>query len=314
MKKLITTGLLSMLFVAGAFAQNCQAQFSSSTSAANPLMVQFANTSTTSNWPSHTVSYDWYFGDGTSSTLMNPTHTFATSGSYGVCLLVALIDSNGQWSCYDSICATVVVNGVIPNPLACNASFWVDSTSSNASGINIYNNSTPVASATSTVAYSWDFGDGNSSNLQYPTHQYATSGLYNVCLTIMVSDSGRTCTDTFCHTLGVDSLGNVFYKTNGPGFSLNVFDPATVGLNENVLNQVSLFPNPATDKVTIDLGASVSGDVSWIIYDLKGAKLATGEISETRSDISLAELNNGVYLLTIESGASVSNHKLQVVK
>ena len=42
--------------------------------------------------------------------------------------------------------------------------------------------------------------------------------------------------------------------------------------------------------------------------------MAAGEISEMRSDINLADLNNGIYVLTIESGASVSNHKLQVVK
>lgn len=314
MKKLITTSLLSLLFAVGAYAQNCQAQFTHSTSAVNPMMVQFTNGSSTSNWPGHSVVYDWYFGDGNSSTVKDPVHTYAASGTYGVCMLVAMVDSNGQWSCYDSICATVVVGGIVPNPLNCTASYWVDSTSSNASGINIYNNSTPVASGSASVSYMWDFGDGNSSTLQYPSHQYASSGMYNVCLTIFVTDSGQTCTDTFCHTLGVDSLGNVFYKTNGPGFSLNVFDPATVGLNENTLAQVSLFPNPATENVTIDLGASVDGNVNWSIYDLKGAKLATGEISEMRSDISLAELNNGVYLLTIENGASVSNHRLQVVK
>lgn len=305
---------MSLLFVAGAYAQNCFAQFSQSTSPTNSLMYQFTNSSTTSNIPGHQTTYDWYFGDGNSSTAMSPTHTFAAAGNYMVCMIVALVDSNGQWTCYDSTCVSLTVVGGGSNPLNCTASYFVDSTSSNASGINIYNNSTPVASGTASVSYGWDFGDGNTSTLQYPTHQYASSGMYNVCLTISVMDSGSTCTDTYCHTLGVDSLGNVYYKNGGPGFSLNVFDPATVGLNENVLSQVSLYPNPATDNVTIDLGASVDGNVNWAIYDLKGAKLAAGEISEMRSDINLADLNNGIYVLTIESGASVSNHKLQVVK
>lgn len=313
MKKLITTSLLSLLMVAGAYAQNCFAQFSYSNSPANPLMVQFTNSSTTSNLPTHTTIYDWSFGDGNSSTVMSPTHTYSAAGTYMVCMIVAEVDSNGQWSCYDSTCVNLTVTGSVPNPLSCNASFWVDSNTTNASGINIYNNSTPVASATAMVAYAWDFGDGNTSSLQYPSHQYASSGLYNVCLTIAVSDSGRTCTDTYCMLMGVDSAGNVFYK-NGPGFKLNVFDPATVGMNENVLNQVSFFPNPASDKVSIDLGASIDGEVNWSIFDLKGAKLGEGEISEVRSDISLANLNNGIYVLRIESGASVSNHKLQIVK
>jgi gliding motility-associated-like protein len=43
------------------------------------------------------------------------------------------------------------------------------------------------------ATYSWDFGDGNGSNLANPTHQYATPGIYNATLTV-TNNSGLTST------------------------------------------------------------------------------------------------------------------------
>lgn len=315
MKKLITTGILSIFIAVGAYAQNCAASFTHSTTPANPAMVMFNNTSTVTNLPGNYISYDWYFGDGNSSSAFNPTHTYNAAGSYTVCLIVGVQDTaGGSWLCVDSVCTTVTITLGNPNPISCNASFFPDSSSSNASGIFVYNNSTPVASGTATVSYYWDFGDGNTANTQYPTHQYASSGIYNVCLTIVVMDSGVTCTDTFCMPLGVDSVGNVFFKTNGPGFSLNVKDPATIGLNENLLSGVELYPNPVSDKVSIDLGTQIDGAVKWSIRDLKGSVLATGEFTEMTSEIDVQAINSGFYILTVESGEASSNHKFQIVR
>ena len=43
------------------------------------------------------------------------------------------------------------------------------------------------------VAWSWDFGDGGTSNLQSPSHHYAAAGTYNVSLTV-TDDLGATAT------------------------------------------------------------------------------------------------------------------------
>ncbi len=48
------------------------------------LTVQFNDTSINSP-----VSWLWDFGDGTTSTLQNPLHTYATIGNYTVTLTVA---------------------------------------------------------------------------------------------------------------------------------------------------------------------------------------------------------------------------------
>lgn len=65
--------------------------------------------------------------------------------------------------------------------------------------VSFYDQSTPVGNIDS---WYWDFGDGNSSNLQNPVHVYNSFGTYNVCLTITTDDS---CTSIFCQDV---TIGN----------------------------------------------------------------------------------------------------------
>jgi hypothetical protein len=54
------------------------------------------------------------------------------------------------------------------------------------------------------TSFTWDFGDGNASSLQTPVHQYATSGAYQVTLT--VSDSCKESTTTLTVQTGTTGL------------------------------------------------------------------------------------------------------------
>lgn len=81
----------------------------------------------------------------------------------------------------------------------------------------------------STGSYSqvyWNFGDGNSSTLMSPWHQFAQPGAYNVCLTVL--DSGSNCFDTYCQTLVYQGSGNCdasFSSVDSGGFTY--FIPTT---------------------------------------------------------------------------------------
>ncbi len=126
----------------------------------------------------------WDFGDGNTSTLQNPTHTYATAGTYTVCLVA--FDGN----CNDTLCAPVTVtSGGCPNPIA-------NFSAANGAG-NTVNFTDLSTSSTGISNWVWDFGDGNTSSLQSPTHTYAVAGNYTVCLT--VTDSCGT--DSTCQTI-----------------------------------------------------------------------------------------------------------------
>ncbi|MBL7784433.1 MAG: PKD domain-containing protein, partial [Chitinophagales bacterium] len=76
----------------------CEAAF---TYTMNGSTIVFDNNSVTGmNDFNH---YTWHFGDDTAtSDLANPTHTYATNGTYQVCLLVW----NNETNCEDDICQT----------------------------------------------------------------------------------------------------------------------------------------------------------------------------------------------------------------
>jgi PKD repeat protein len=123
------------------------------------------------------VAWGWNFGDGQTSAQENPLHTYATSGTYQVTLTVT--DANGQKA---SITHSVSVTANQPPT----ASFTWDN--SNGGG-EVDFNDTSTDPDGSVEAWSWNFGDGQTSSQEFPTHVYSTPGTYTVTLTV-TDDSG----------------------------------------------------------------------------------------------------------------------------
>lgn len=138
----------------------------------------------TSNTPL-AVSYAWDFGDLSTSTQANPTHTYSTPGTY----TVTLIATN---SC-GSDTTVQVVTITCPSPAA---GF---TTSINQGTVTFSDNST-----NGPTSWSWDFGDGSgTSSQQNPSYTYTTSGMYTVTL-IVTNGCGS---DTFTQTVNVVIIG-----------------------------------------------------------------------------------------------------------
>lgn len=130
-------------------------------------------------------TYDWDFGDGGSSTLANPTHSYADPGTYTVFLTVT--ESLGSSD-------TETRTGYITVYPALAAVFSSD-ISEAVVGQDISFNSGTTAGGKTPYTYSWDFGDTGSSTAANPTHSFGASGNYTVSLT--VTDSlGNSDTDT----------------------------------------------------------------------------------------------------------------------
>lgn len=111
-------------------------------------------------------SYQWYFGDASSSNAQNPMHTYSAQGVYNVKLVTEL---NG---CSDS--DMVVINTLHPM----NADFIIVDTSCVNELLTISNNSTATGPFTS--LYNW--GDGTIETTG--SHTYTQSGSYVITVTI----------------------------------------------------------------------------------------------------------------------------------
>ncbi len=133
-------------------------------SAGNPVTFTNATNAGTWNWL-------WRFGDNSTSTDMNPVHTYNNVGDYPV----TLIASNAN--CSDSIKHDVSV--VPPAPVA-----LFDSIPSGCAPLYVVINNTSQNTDVPGTTYKWDFGDGSTSTAKNPTYTYFTPGTYRIELTI----------------------------------------------------------------------------------------------------------------------------------
>lgn len=129
------------------------------------LTVTFTDTS-----PEPGTDIVWDFGDGNTSTDANPTHTYAIPGCYTVQL------SRTAEGCPSVAYSTNCIQ-VDPQPDV----WYANDNNIGCTLPHIVNFSGISSSATE---WSWDFGDGNTSTEQNPTHTFTSFGQYPVTLTV----------------------------------------------------------------------------------------------------------------------------------
>ncbi len=206
-------------------------------------IVQFTDISSYS--PS---SWSWNFGDGQTSVVQNPLHTYSASGTYTVVLNV--INPYGGSSYSSTVTVTVPP-----------ASFSVTGI---LAPMNILQFTSTSAGATS---FTWDFGDGYSANLQSPIHIYTANGRYPVTLVII----NGACTITLHDTL---NIGNINVEEDRLNNSLQVFPNPTsedLNLKYNLTknSEVSLEIRDITGRVVeriISNQSQLPGEYKYIFH------------------------------------------------
>lgn len=132
---------------------------------------------------------NWNFGDTSTSTKPNPTHTYQDTGTYQVCLTAAD-------PCYkETVCRNLQVNC-----LAIDTDFSYEVNGNQL----IITDSFPNA-----TNYTWQLGDGTTYESPNPTHTFDDPGIYSVCL-----EAGNDCTEN-SHCKDV----NVSLTASKPGLS-----------------------------------------------------------------------------------------------
>lgn len=116
-------------------------------------------------------TFEWDFGDGQSSTEANPVYTYGDAGSYTVTLTTT--GKEGTTPATKSL--ELTLEKPIPHPVA-DFSFVANEDNF----LEILFTST----TTNAETFAWDFGDGNTSVDENPTHTYDTMGDYTVTLTV----------------------------------------------------------------------------------------------------------------------------------
>ncbi|KAB1065515.1 DUF2341 domain-containing protein [Salibacter halophilus] len=165
-------------------------------------------------------SFNWTFGDGNGSTSENPSHTYASAGSYNVTLQVTSSDG-----CTGSFTKTISVKET-PN-MSWNAQDICEQT------IQTFSNSTTISLGASITSYNWDFDDGTFSTSTSPNKSFNSTGVYDVKLE---ATTNQGCTDSLVKQVEVFPRAQVSFSAQS----------ACVGENVSFSNNTSVATGSAT--------------------------------------------------------------------
>lgn len=220
--------------------------------------------------------FSWDYGDGsTLDNVVDGAHTYTGAPSW----TVTLTDSLFGWSstCVDTYSESTgePVSGV---------DMAIPGNGSGSQTFNFLGN----ASGTNITSWDWDFGDGNTSDQQDPTHTYTVPASYSVCLTV-TNDCGS---DTYCGTANANTV---------------------TGIADVIKQNLSVYPNPSEGLVNLILNG-VETDATISVLDVSGRVVFTEAVTIgatfTRS-IDL-DVTPGAYILRIDTPEGQVSKKLSI--
>jgi PKD repeat protein len=191
-----------------------------------PLAVQFTDTST-----GVPTSWAWDFGDGNTATEQNPIHTYESPGNYSVTL-----NASNAYGYNVSAPTTITV---LEPPVA---NFTYTPNEGNAPLAVTFNDT----STGNVTAWSWDFGDGNTSTEKNPIHTYVSAGNYTISLN----------------------------ASNAYGFNVSTVANAVRVLEAPVAN-FTYTPNEGNAPLTVTFNDTSIGNVTAWLWDFGDGNTST---------------------------------------
>jgi len=277
----VTEGVYTVsLTVGGPGGSNEMIKTDYITATAEPPVADFEGTPITGNIPllvsftdlstGSIDTWDWDFGDGGSSNIQFPEHTYVTAGTYTVSLAVTGAGGSNEMVKTDYI--TVTTDAPVADfegtPTTGEAPLLVSFTDLSTGSID---------------TWSWEFGDGDSSSEQNPEHEYLTPGNFTVSLT-------------------ATGLG-------GSDIEVKVdYILIPVGLEENSMEAIVVYPNPVTDNLQIIFPNNESRSIT--LKNMDGKQVFEMTSSSKEEVLDLQKFVTGVYSLVIRT----DNNTVSIIK
>jgi hypothetical protein len=279
------------------------------------------------------LSYMWT-GGSTAQTL-----TVSTSGTYSV----TVTDAN---SCSTTDAIVVTINSKPVVDLGNDTSFCTGSgivlDAMNAGAAYVWSNAgsstTQMLTVTSGGTYSVTVTDANScsgTDTIVITENVLpvvdiTAAADSVCdygslIALTVSPSGGMITGTGVTGSNFDPQLNgmgTFYPnytyTDANGCSasdsVQIFVDLCTGIADAATAQFSMYPNPAGDQLSVDL-SGLNSVVLLTVYDISGKLVMQQQLNGgTAVQVNISALENGIYVVNVSNGTSVSRQRLVVAK
>ncbi len=272
------------------YPEECQALFFADYDYEDYLKAAFVDLSWGGN-NADIQAWQWNFGDNSGSAEQNPTHRYEEAGEYLVTLTIYTD------SCSSSFEEYVYMEDWSDNGCeqACQAFFYPEFDST-ATAVQFYDLSIP-----NPTAWSWDFGDGTSSNEQNPYHVYPSTGRYYVTL-IAESDS---CVSAFEMEIDLYEANENQKSVNSGSYAGRIVESHAVRYGssaiedvKNTQSPISLYPNPVDNVLNVNFNDNTNATVR--IVTVTGQLVKQVEFTNTIiGRINTQNLASGVYFAEI---------------
>jgi len=257
--------------------------FTFSVSECPPYEVFFTDTSINAS------SWNWSFGDGTGSSLQNPSHIYAAPDFYNITLEAAT--AGGCLS-------TLQVNtGIAVTGLGASATVECMDT------IPPFNVQF-MANSTGATWWLWSFGDGDSSAVENPVHVYDSIGPFNISLTI----GNDSC--MFTYDFPPVFLGSPINTGLAPGSLAGAYMPPVYHCSPHAVS----FSNPVQDAVSWswDFG---DGNFSNLpspqhVYSIGGAFVPLLYVTRISGDVDTIHVSDTIFVAGSISDFQISKVNL----
>jgi hypothetical protein len=92
--------------------------------------------------------------------------------------------------------------------------------------------------------------------------------------------------------------------------------PSNQDLDEPTVSKLTTYPNPAEDRITVALPNKVIETTPIVLYDINGKVVASQSltIGQWKTEIDLQHLNEGVYIIRVLNGDTISSAKVIVLR
>jgi hypothetical protein len=258
------------------------------------------------------ISWFWDFGDGNTSNLQNPVHTYATEGTRTVCLTVTGVDANGN-ICSDTFCWDVTCDCCDTTPCtdAClPTDFLIGLSNCNTYSLTAING----AGTCDGLCYDWYInGALTASNVNPFVHTFTTDCVYEICMKAYCCDNPNIST-SICITINVNCGQPLCLGTNDPdGMAPDPNDDngQNVDVEKNI--DFTIYPNPSEGKFNLLFTEMLKLDVVKI-YDSKGNVVKQMQIL---GELNILEMDlgsdaKGLYSIQVTSGGKVITHPVMI--
>jgi PKD repeat protein len=236
-----------------------------------PASVTFANKS------KNATSYAWNFGDGSAaSNATSPAHLYQNAGNYSVSLIAG--GDGGK----DTSIQSVTIKAAVPQIVA---SFTYSGANKPAPCTVSFTNTSKNA-----TSYHWNFGDGATSTLTSPTHNFTSAGTFSVTLTATGAGGSKTASK-----------------------SVAILQPPTTAYITDVMITAMPFINPSNGQGWDtgdgpDVYFKIEDDLGYVIYD--GALESIDNVTQSMLPISwsfpptyyisILDLNANLYVAVLD--------------